>query len=191
MNKSKKQIIEENNKFDLEKFYRSKKQLGAVIVITPIQTIYNYSAQRHNEDIEDIFFKIYKSIRSELKESMTPYNREENMKKFGNIIIKLLNDTESRIYIPNKITEFQYNELKSFCDWIKYIQGYRIIDGEIKKLDEFHTKGMYFEVEFMGVKFNNPPLEVDDILKFIGSDNIISDENYKNSTENLLSARKR
>lgn len=128
--KSKKQIVSENNNFDLFNFYKTNnKEFGAVIVITPSQAIYNYSSVIHKYDVEDIYRCIYPGFKNFKLLNKDNYSWPVEALSYGNIIIRACVEYESIIYIPSKINFFQYQELLNLSKQIEDMKVYLNVDG--------------------------------------------------------------
>lgn len=115
-------IKEENNKFNLEQFYKNDTEYYAAVgVITPKQTIFHPVTGMHQQVIEKIYQQLYGQFFDYSSFAEMFNNWMNDALKKGNIIIKLCSEVPSLIYFPDTISPRQYKELEKFIQDIKTI----------------------------------------------------------------------
>lgn len=112
-----KEVLFQNKHFNLKDFYL-KNQEAALIMITPKQTICTYSIIYHEYVCKAICHLLYKDFNhfpypNVIKSLNELINLQDIAKMYQIIIILLISNDNGLIFHPNKINEFQYEELCS------------------------------------------------------------------------------
>lgn len=113
-----KEIKEQNKMFNIKDFYLNKGD-GAVAVITPKQTIYNYSKIEHGNVVEKIYDQLYPDFEKfDIEKNGTWQQESLNM---GNINIQLCSGCSTIVWVPEQINEQQLQSLTQFVNEVKNI----------------------------------------------------------------------
>lgn len=104
-----KEIKRQNDEFDMAKFYLSqngKNGGGAVQIITPSHKLSCFANKSHRLVVENIYRLIYSDFRG----FKTGIWQEESCDK-GNILLQLCSNGCSLVWVPKRITDFQFKSL--------------------------------------------------------------------------------
>lgn len=123
-----KAILDENERFDLEKFFVQDLD-GAVGVITKNKIIFASAMIDHYKALNAIYNLLY-NFSSEMKDYYSFSDNvcwQEEAVKFGNVIIQLCSNAYSSIWLPDELNIYQRQKLKEITDRINSIkQKYNI-----------------------------------------------------------------
>ncbi len=137
-----KEVIRENNSFDLENFYVNNLE-GAIGVITKDKTIFANAVIDHYTALNCIYNFLYNKLNTFKNYYDLRDDRcwQEVAVSFGNIVIQFCSDVPSTVWLPEEINSYQQKELQKIIDQINTIsQKHNLnIDLEIGKPSDFLT----------------------------------------------------
>lgn len=108
---------------DLEDFYNHNERVGcdgALIVITPKQTISALSPQEHFVTLQEIYRRIYgKTDEIDYQEWDSLELFEKTATENGHVLIQVCYGMFSPVWIPDKINSYQFEELEKLVEFIR------------------------------------------------------------------------
>ncbi len=125
-NDSQNRLKSEIEKFNLENFYTGKMDNdGGILLITPEQSIMTtcYAGTgQHAQTVEEIYKVIYNDSQFDIE------NRAEDIWQNkvlndGNIVVQLVSDDSSIVWVPDKISKSQYEALKNFYNQVAKVSN--------------------------------------------------------------------
>lgn len=132
-------IKQQSEQFSLEDFYLNNDVVikknglmminpdgvdGAMIVITPFQTISLPAPEEHGE----VAKRIYRVLYDDFKDFTFPRMWYKQALEYGNVLIQVCLGSYSPVWIPEHINDYQYSMLEQL---VSFIKEYRLTEKEL------------------------------------------------------------
>lgn len=114
---TKREIIKQNSKFDLNEIFVTRKYEGAVILITPKQTVSSYIKRIHEETAKNMYQTIFSEKLIGANKKMWQQQIADN----NVICMQICKEGFQIIFFPPSISEKQYNMLREVLEKIDRI----------------------------------------------------------------------
>lgn len=132
-------IKQQSEQFSLEDFYLNNDAVikkngliimnadgvdGAMIVITPFQTISLPAPEEHGE----VTKRIYRVLYDDFKDFTFPRRWYKQALEYGNVLIQVCLGSYTPVWIPEHINDYQYSMLEQL---VSFIKEYRLTEKEL------------------------------------------------------------
>ena len=97
---------------------------GAMIVITPFQTISLPAPEEHGE----VAKRIYRVLYDDFKDFTFPRRWYKQALEYGNVLIQVCLGSYTPVWIPEHINDYQYSMLEQL---VSFIKEYRLTEKEL------------------------------------------------------------
>lgn len=175
------EIIEENKNFDLEDFFVNDRD-GGLIIITPNQTVSLYSVDDHGNVLEKAYKVMYPSFNGfnfpeNISAGQKVLSFQEQSCKMGNVLYQLASRVSSLIWLPERITSFQLEQIKTIHNFIYKLDQKRLAQNKNTFRIQYVYEGELLDDDTdIGALLNSI---TDDTLTYDAEENIISEMDLK------------